>query len=233
MITVIGDVHGCFYTLQKLVEKIREKYPDNSIYCVGDLVDRGNFSYEVLEYVISEKIIFTSGNHDYMFYYYFKDPGSPMGRAWFHNGAESTLRSYENRMDKIDEHLNIIINAPLYVNHEDCFISHAGISTYLKNKLPENILGNLTKVEKVLREDLYDIHSILWSRDRLINVGKLQIVGHTRQSEINYDKESNVLYIDTAAVAKNKLSAAVVEKNNIVEIISVKTEMIDASSTAF
>lgn len=233
MITVIGDVHGCFFTLQKLVELTREKYPDNKIYCVGDLVDRGNYSYEVLEYINSEKIIFTAGNHDYMFYYYFKDPKSPMGRSWFHNGAEATLRSYENRMNKIDEHLEIIINAPLFVNHEDCFISHAGISSYLKNKLPENILGNLNKVENILKEDLYDIHSILWARDKLINLGKLQIVGHTRQDEINYNKESNVLYIDTAAVAKNKLSAAVVEKNNIVEIISCKTEMIDASSTAF
>lgn len=233
MIAVIGDVHGCFYTLQKLVEKIREKYPNISIYCVGDLVDRGNFSYEVLEYVISEKIAFTAGNHDYMFYYHFKDPSSSLAKAWFHNGAEATIRSYENRMDKIDKHLNIIITAPLYINHQDCFISHAGISTYLKHKLPENILGNLSQVDEVLREDLYDIHSILWSRDKLINLGKLQIVGHTRRYETKYDLESNVLYIDTAAIAKNKLSAAVVEKNKIVEIISVDTELVDVSYTSF
>lgn len=233
MITVIGDVHGCFYTLQKLVEQIKGKYPDNQIYCVGDLVDRGNFSYEVCEFIKSENIIFTAGNHDYMFYYYFKDPANPIGKAWIYNGAETTLKSYENRIDKMDEHLNLIISAPLFVNHEDCFISHAGISTYLKDKLPKDILNNLPEVEKVLSEDLEDIHSILWSRDKLINIGKLQIVGHTRQSETHFDKESNVLYIDTAAVAMNKLSAAVVDKNNIVEIISVKTEIIDASFTAF
>ena len=39
MIAVIGDVHGCFYTLKQLVDKIRTKYPSISIYCVGDLVD--------------------------------------------------------------------------------------------------------------------------------------------------------------------------------------------------
>jgi len=156
-----------------------------------------------------------------------------MAKAWFHNGAEATLRSYENRMNKIEEHLNIIINAPLYIDHQDCFISHAGISTYLKHKLPENILGNLSQVDSVLKEDLYDIHSILWSRDKLINIGKLQIVGHTRRFENKYDLESNVLYIDTAAIAKNKLSAAVLEKNNIVEIISVDTEIVDVSSTSF
>ena len=31
MVAVIGDVHGCFYTLQNLVEKIRAKYPDIKI----------------------------------------------------------------------------------------------------------------------------------------------------------------------------------------------------------
>ena len=48
MVAVIGDVHGCYYTLKQLVEKIKAKYPDISIYCVGDLVDRGNFSCEVI-----------------------------------------------------------------------------------------------------------------------------------------------------------------------------------------
>lgn len=233
MVAVIGDVHGCYYTLKQLVDKIKNKYPNIKIFCVGDLVDRGNFSYEVLEYVISEKIVFTAGNHDYMFYYYFKDPSSSMAKAWFHNGAEATLRSYENRMNKIEEHLNIVINAPLYIDHQDCFISHAGISTYLKHKLPENILGNLSQVDSVLKEDLYGTHSILWCRDKLINIGKLQIVGHTRRFETKYDFDSNVLYIDTAAIAKNKLSAAVLEKNNIVEIISVDTEIVDVSFISF
>jgi len=40
MIAVIGDIHGCFYTLSELVLRIKAKYPDIPLYCVGDLIDR-------------------------------------------------------------------------------------------------------------------------------------------------------------------------------------------------
>jgi len=41
----IGDVHGCIFTLEKLVNKL----PKNSkLIFVGDLVDRGNFAKEVI-----------------------------------------------------------------------------------------------------------------------------------------------------------------------------------------
>ena len=53
MVAVIGDIHGCLYTLQNLVEQIRQKYPSIEIYAVGDFVDRGNFSYEVIEFIKS------------------------------------------------------------------------------------------------------------------------------------------------------------------------------------
>ena len=76
MVAVIGDVHGCFYTLKQLVDKVRNKYSSIEIFCVGDLVDRGNHSFEVIEYIIAENIKFTLGNHDYMFYSNMRDPFS-------------------------------------------------------------------------------------------------------------------------------------------------------------
>ena len=136
MVAVIGDIHGCFNTLKKLVEEIRNKYPKIPLYCVGDLVDRGSFSYEVIEYIVAENIKFTPGNHDYMFYHFVHEPFSGMGTAWLYNGYESTMHSYNDRYEKINEHLEIIKNAPLYFNLEDCFICHAGISVFLKRKLP-------------------------------------------------------------------------------------------------
>ena len=82
MIAIIGDVHGCYYTLAELYNNIKNKYPDIEIYCVGDLIDRGNNSYEVMEFVINKKIQFTPGNHEYMFYNFFKDPTSVFARSW-------------------------------------------------------------------------------------------------------------------------------------------------------
>jgi serine/threonine protein phosphatase 1 len=223
MIAVIGDVHGCFYTLQNLVEKISQKYPEIPIYCVGDLVDRGNHSFEVFEYVISKKIIFTPGNHDYMFYSSLRDPGSLMGRSWRFNGAETTLASYKDKLDQMNEHLDLIISSPLFINSEDGFISHAGISLYYKDKLPKDYLSKPTEFEEILKKDLFDENSIIWSRGELLNIGKLQIIGHTHRKEVFHNKDSNVLYIDTTAYGNNKLTAVIVEENNLLDTLDENT----------
>ena len=152
MIAVIGDIHGCFHTLKYLVAQIRKKYPAVEIYSVGDLVDRGNFSYEVIEFVKSEGIKFTPGNHDYMMYYFIKHPTEEIGRPWPHNGYETTLISYNEHFDKLNEHLEFIINKPLFYNLDDCFISHAGISKYMKQLLPKNFPEDISNLEEIIKE---------------------------------------------------------------------------------
>lgn len=227
MVAVIGDIHGCFFTLLNLIEIVQIKYPEVEIYLVGDLVDRGKHSCEVLDFVQEKQIKFTPGNHDYMFYYYFNKPHSLFAEAWLYNGAEYTLKSYENRFERIDKHLKIIIEAPLFYNIDDCFISHAGISSWYSDIINEEILEDENRLDEILRKDLDESYSILWSRDVLMNIGKLQVVGHTRMQEAKFLKKNNVLYIDTAAIGGNKLSAAIVEKNKIIEIISVPTKSED------
>jgi len=223
MIAVIGDIHGCYHTLKHLVDKLRNKYADIPLYCVGDLVDRGNFSLEVVEFVKSERIIFTLGNHDLMFYFSMQEQNFEAHTNWLYNGGDTTLKSYLNSMNKIDEHLKFIFNAPIFLNHADCFISHAGISKSYKYSLPEEILKNLDIVKEILKKDLLDRNSILWCRGELLNIGKLQVVGHTHRKEIFHDLNTNTLYIDTTAFGMNKLSAAIIDNNKVVEVIEEKT----------
>jgi len=229
MIAVIGDIHGCYYTLKELVDKIRTRYTTIEIYCVGDLVDRGNFSYEVFEFIISERIRFTPGNHDYMFYYFVNQPSSEMGRAWIYNGSETTVNSYNKHIGEMPRHLEIIIKAPLFLDLDDCFISHAGISVYYKSKLPKKIIENIDQLDKVMHSNLDSDHGILWTRDPLLDIGKLQIVGHTRHMNIAFQEKNNVAYIDTSVYSGNKLSAVIVDKNKILDIISVPTIKKDIS----
>ncbi len=224
MIAVIGDIHGCYNTLKELVEKVKDKHPGIKFYSVGDLIDRGNYSYDVIEFIKSEKIIFTPGNHDYMFYYFVNFPASEMGSAWLYNGCEPTLNSYENKFDKIAEHLQFISDAPLFLNLNDCFISHAGISKHYKSVFPDNYKEDIASIEGIVKKEITERHGILWTRNELLNLGKLQVVGHTRREEVFYDKKSNTLYIDTSVYAGNKLSAVFIEDNKLAGIISVKTK---------
>lgn len=223
MVAVIGDIHGCYYTLTELVKVIKNKYTGIKIYSVGDLVDRGKYSFEVVEFVKNEKIIFTPGNHDYMFLYFIKEPSSILGNAWIYNGSETTTVSYEKRAEKIPEHMELIRNSCLFLNLDDCFISHAGISIYYKSKLKKNYLDNLDQLNKVVNNNITSEHGILWTRDELINLGKLQIVGHTRMNDVTLSEKSNAIYIDTSVYTGNKLSAVIVEENKVIEVLSVET----------
>jgi len=227
MIAVIGDIHGCFYTLVNLVEQVKQKYNNIPIYSVGDLIDRGKHSFEVMNFILTEEITFTAGNHDLMFYHFFKKPSTIFGQSWSYNGNEATLKSYEKHEQELFMHIDKIKEAPLFLNLEDCFISHAGVSLYYKRKLPKDFRENLDVLKPFIENDYYDDYGVMWNRDPLLNIGKLQIVGHTKHKDVYVDKGANAAYIDTGAYAKNKLSAVIVSKNEIKDILSIETSLND------
>jgi len=227
MIAIIGDIHGCYYTLVELYDKIVKKYPNIKIYSVGDFIDRGNNSCDVMEFVIAKKIEFTPGNHEYMFYNFFKEPSSIFARSWVFNGSEETLESYEDNEGKVFTHINIIKKAPFYINTPDCFISHAGVSQEYEYFLPKNFREDLTSLHDLIYNDYRSDRGVLWCRDTPLNIGKLQIIGHTKHQEIILDEDNNAVYIDTGAYVGNKLSSIIVEKEQIIDVIDVKTHLND------
>jgi len=50
-ILVFGDIHGCATALKTLLSEVQPK-PDDLVITLGDYVDRGPASYEVLEILI-------------------------------------------------------------------------------------------------------------------------------------------------------------------------------------
>jgi serine/threonine protein phosphatase 1 len=227
MVAVIGDIHGCFFTLEELYKKITTNYPGVPIYTVGDLVDRGNHSFEVVKFVIDHNIYLAPGNHDYMFVHFFKDPSSIFARSWFFNGNETTLESYEKHQDDLFKHLDYIKAVPLYYNLKDCFICHAGISVQYEPFLPKDFRNNLDLLDSFIRNDLKTDRGVMWTRDPLLNLGKLQIVGHTKQQEITLVEDSHTLYLDTGACVGNKLSAVIIHESNVIDTLEEKTHLND------
>ncbi len=61
----IGDIQGCFQSLLKLLEKIEFNPTIDTLWLVGDLINRGPQSLEVLRLVSTlPNVVCTLGNHD-------------------------------------------------------------------------------------------------------------------------------------------------------------------------
>jgi serine/threonine protein phosphatase 1 len=124
-IYVIGDVHGCFHTLKNLIGRLPK---DAELIFVGDLCDKGNFSKDVIDFVIQNNYACVKGNHEHLMETYledaiFHDKHSPWSSDKRYGGMV-TLQSYGEDHDKMLSHLEWIKTLPVYLQVENYFITH-------------------------------------------------------------------------------------------------------------
>src|SRR5215472_15929208 len=98
---VIGDIHGRLDLLLRLYDHIvkdaqREPAGDRRVICLGDYVDRGPSSREVLEFLMQSRKDLPAthllGNHEAMLLRFLED--SSVGMEWLTYGGLATLMSY-------------------------------------------------------------------------------------------------------------------------------------------
>ncbi|MGB0798348.1 MAG: metallophosphoesterase [Planktomarina sp.] len=105
---VVGDLHGKYDLLLKLLDLINADYSNRTttanpkLLFIGDFVDRGDQSAQVLQHVMEmqtadpETILCLKGNHEKMMLDFLKDP-IQKGRRWTRHGGLQTLASYNVR----------------------------------------------------------------------------------------------------------------------------------------
>ncbi|CUA99468.1 metallophosphoesterase [Comamonas thiooxydans] len=62
----VGDIHGCFTALQQALDHINFNPAKDRLFSVGDLVDRGPESGQVLDWLARPWFHAICGNHDFM-----------------------------------------------------------------------------------------------------------------------------------------------------------------------
>ncbi|MFM7601149.1 MAG: metallophosphoesterase, partial [Pseudanabaena sp.] len=91
---VFGDIHGQFDGLMKLIDFIKYS-PADKLFFLGDLIDRGDRSADVVQCVISNNHICLKGNHEQMCLDAFSsNEESLIWKGWLLNGGPKTLESY-------------------------------------------------------------------------------------------------------------------------------------------
>jgi len=144
-IYAVGDVQGCYAELQQLLEQVRFDPAQDKLWLVGDLVNRGPSSLEVLRLVksLGNSAITVLGNHDLHLL------AVAEGVAELHR--TDTLDELLNAPDR-DELLHWLRNQRLLHAQDGYVLVHAGL-------LPQWSVaqaGNLAReVEAALRGDEY------------------------------------------------------------------------------
>lgn len=93
----IGDIHGCFKAFKILLEQKIQIKKSDKIVLLGDYIDRGGRSKDVLDYIIALKergfdITALLGNHESMLLdAYYNEELTPI---WIQNGGSETLKSF-------------------------------------------------------------------------------------------------------------------------------------------
>jgi serine/threonine protein phosphatase 1 len=192
-IFAIGDIHGCLDKLLALMDLLDVDWAQDTVIFMGDYVDRGPDSKQVVETVLElrrkhQRIVCLAGNHEKMFLNWLD------GReeAFFlSNGGRSTLQSYgispdeRNRAAQVPpEHLDFFRSLLPYYDTETHLFVHAG-------------------VRPGIPMEIQDPHDLIWIRHEFFmsdhGLKKTVVFGHTPFRGEPFVGEK-MIGIDTGAV---------------------------------
>jgi len=127
---IIGDIHGYSETFNQLIEKLNLTEKD-VVVCLGDLIDKGPDSFQVLKTVEQSKQISSiRGNHEEMMRLSVSPKHGRMMKSWLKYGGLSTLESFSAdkslQIEMAKSWLPFIENLPTEIVLDDFRIVHAG-----------------------------------------------------------------------------------------------------------
>ena len=216
---IVGDVHGCYKTLDALLKKVKLNKKKDQLIFVGDYTDRGPESYKVTQLIrslkeeMNERCVLLLGNHEDMMLKYFEEGY----KTWVIpcNGGSDTKKDFNaNNADVEDWAKWINKNSILFYEDERFRVVHAGFEDPdLNNNFEDTLLWD----RNLIRSGDYS--------------GKLTIIGHTpihnpnlifnrKSKKYEYDRiyefpKLGLIDIDTGCVFNYSLTALIIKNNKI------------------
>ena len=206
---VIGDIHGYNETFDALIKRLSITDQD-IILCLGDLIDKGPGSLEVLKKVSKSSQIFSiRGNHEEMMRLSISPKHGRMMKSWLKYGGLITLESFSkdeaNQIEEARKWLSFIENLPAEIVLDKYRIVHAGYDD-------SKSLEDQNNQQRIWGRTIFHTKQTL-DPDRQIIVGHTPVQTLNRlgkeeiwTSEINLaDGRPSVLCIDTGVFLETKL----------------------------
>jgi len=214
----IGDVHGMAEKLDDLLRYIREdavrrKQPHRIVF-LGDLIDRGPASRQVVERVMhlanTEDAVVIKGNHEELMLHAYDKTESIGIYWWAENGGDETIMSYmyangprDDWRDAVDKaHIDWLRTLPVMVRDEErgLVFVHGGID-------PKTFPDCTDEVRMWTRSHKFFDTSRWPKRGEL--EGLLVVHGHTPTQDFEPDVSARRINIDTGACFGGPLTCVV------------------------
>jgi serine/threonine protein phosphatase 1 len=140
---------------------------NDQVYFLGDLIDRGPHSSQVVDFVKQNNYFCLLGNHEQMLLDILtnKSISSLAMQAWLYSGGQATLASYHESTIS-PEHLDWFKALPTYLDLGDIWLTHAGVD-------PTKSVAEQTA------DQLCWIRDEFHSMEQPYFLDKLIIIGHT------------------------------------------------------
>jgi serine/threonine protein phosphatase 1 len=215
---IIGDIHGCFRELQALLDKAGPT-ADDRVIAIGDLVNRGPRSDDVLELFRTQRNFFSlMGNHES------KHIAAARGDSW---PSVSMLRTRWQLGREYTAAINYMKSLPHSMDLPDAVLAHAFYEPGVPlSAQQERVLVGVNSAQSYL-EETYDRP---WYE--LYDGDKPLIVGHRDWSgDMSIFNHQNRVYgIDTRCVYGGSLTALVLPDWEFISVPARSDHWLDLRS---
>ena len=198
----IGDVHGCIDELLELMERLAPT-PEDRVIFVGDIINKGPDTKGVVEYVYGKGYECVLGNNEQSYI-----AGCLLVGSKYHQLKETLP-------DKVHEW---IICLPRWIDDEHFTVVHAGL---FPNMHPDSVpIEQFTRIRTWdgIGEDIQNSDNSAWYE--FYTGMKPVIYGHWAAKGLNI--RHNTIGLDSGCVYGGKLSAYILESNEIVQVPAKK-----------
>ncbi|KAG1704365.1 hypothetical protein DVH05_006373 [Phytophthora capsici] len=226
---VIGDVHGCFDELQLLLETCHFSPLEDRLVFVGDLVNKGPKSLDVVRFVRESDSLCVRGNHD--------DAALSAYYKWVEGGRVPGSAKYPYVEHFLPDDVEFLEQLPFSLslpNHGDIIVVHAGVVADVE--LEQQKPFDLYKMRFVQREHAGDGNSkfIALEKEKFKSEdgGKPEMwakvwggprhvyFGHAASAGLQ--QESFATGLDTGCCYGKRLTACIIPSNKLVHVDAMK-----------
>lgn len=204
---VIGDVHGRFDLVEKALKMVKFDPKKDRLFCVGDLIDRGEESWKVLEFLQRDYVYALRGNHEDMMLdlYNVEEPLSD--EMLFHYSRNAGIEWwFKVPLEQREKIIDALKKLPLIMEVE----TKIGPVGLIHADMDEDMSWGELKIA-IEKNQKADIEETMWGRTRFsysierpIDGVARVFAGHTTLSLIT--PLANFIGIDTGAVFHQHLT---------------------------